>query len=240
MPTLICPSIPSRRRREAFTLIELLVVVAIMTFFVAVSVPTFSSVGASGFNKATTKATDLLEVARSYAVANNTYTWVAFHTVEATGSQPAAVYVALLSSLDGTSQPVIGSAFGSQSTWPQDVSVSPNAATGNCQLIHKIESFTRVGFADSGSFPLSSLPAVSQANAATSSPSFSLVIPGQGVQNFDRAIQFTPSGEAKVQATITPSIEFDLYQVNGTVASKTMAAVMRLNGYTGQAQVYLP
>jgi prepilin-type N-terminal cleavage/methylation domain-containing protein len=222
-----------------FTLIELLCVVGIMTLCGVLAAPTLSLVGASGFNKSTARASELLEEARAYAVAHNTYTWVAFYTDSATASKPGTVYVALLASQDGTSEIVSGATFGSYSDWPQGINASPSAA--NCQLIQKIEAFSQVGFADGGTYTIPSVPTTNAVtNPATSTPSFSLAIPGLGAQNFNRAIQFTPSGEAKVQAVVVPAIEFDLYSLHGTTASKNMAAVMRINGYTGQARVYLP
>ncbi len=228
---------PSSAR--GFTLLELLAVIGIMAFCGVLAMPALSFVGASGFTKSTARASELLEEARAYAVAHNTYTWVAFYAVPATGAQAGTVYMALLASQDGTSEAVSGAAFGSYTDWPQGVSAAPSAT--NCQLIRKIEAFPQVGFADAGAYPVPSAPATaSLGSAATATPSFSLAIPGLGSQNFNRAIQFTPAGEAKVQAALVPAIEFDLYPLHGTTASKTMAAVMRINGYTGQARVYLP
>ncbi len=225
------------RSRAGFSILELLVVVGIMAIFGAITAPTLSYVAASRFNKAAGRVADLLEEARQYAVANNTYTWVAFHIEPSANGKPAALYVAALASMDGTSEAATGSSFGSATAWPAGVT----APLSNCQLIGRVESFPQTGLAEKGAYPLPGLPAVSALDGpATTAPAFSLSVPTLGTQTFTRAIQFTPSGEAKVQAAPVPAIEFGLCAMNGTSASQSQVAVMRVNGYTGQARVYLP
>jgi len=69
-----------RRTRCAFTLLELLIVVAILSLLIAIVAPVFTSLKSS--NDVTSAAytiRDVLQAARSYAKANNTYAWVGFY-----------------------------------------------------------------------------------------------------------------------------------------------------------------
>ncbi len=71
-------------------------------------------------------------------------------------------------------------------------------------------------------------------------PTFSISVPGLSNLPSSYFVEFTPSGEAKVQAAISQAIEFDLCQSQGASASSTEIAAVRINGFTGEAQVYQP
>ncbi|MGB8352335.1 MAG: prepilin-type N-terminal cleavage/methylation domain-containing protein [Chthoniobacteraceae bacterium] len=96
---------------KAFTLVELMVVIAIMVALAALAVPAFTAIkGSSDVTKAVYDISGALDQARTYAMANNTYTWVGFF--EEDGSQsstnPATagtgrVVISIVASKDGTS-----------------------------------------------------------------------------------------------------------------------------------------
>ena len=229
---------PLRHAAGGFSLLELLAAIGIMMSLMALTVPATSFLGAAKFSRATVRTAEILETARQYAVSHNTYTWAAFY-VSSDGDGPQTVYVALVASVDGTSDILSDptATLNSSAVWPGGAAADP----AKCQLVRKIDSLPETTWTDSGSIPLSSLPASpAPVGAANTSPTFSLTVPGLGAKDFTRSIEFTPTGEAKVQAAPVSSIEFGLRRVQGTVASNYQVAVMRINGFTGQTQVYQP
>ncbi len=81
-------TLPEQRGRHAFTLIEMLVVIGIIVLLMVLVVPAFNSLkGAGDITNAAYTVKGVLEQARTYAKANNTYTWVGFY--EEDGSVPS-------------------------------------------------------------------------------------------------------------------------------------------------------
>src|SRR5437660_641170 len=90
---------------SGFTLIELLVVIAIIVLVTAFILPAFTSIKGGGDVTSTAYTIKgVLDQARTYAMANDTYTAVGF--AGSIGNTPASVtgqvYVATLASTDGT------------------------------------------------------------------------------------------------------------------------------------------
>ena len=95
-------------RRQAFTLVEMLVVMAIIVVLLTLIVPAISK-SAGDVNKAIYDLQGALEVARTYAVSNHTYTWVGFfeEDVSTSSTTPATsgvgrVVISTVASRDGT------------------------------------------------------------------------------------------------------------------------------------------
>ena len=99
------------RSLSAFTLIELLIVTFMITLLMLLLAPAFKSLkGAEDTTVAAYVIKDVVEQARSNAMANNTYTWVGFY--EEDGSVPSAsptatpgngrVVMSIVASIDGT------------------------------------------------------------------------------------------------------------------------------------------
>ena len=96
--------------REGFTLLELLIVIAIIAVLMILVVPAFTNL--SGGNDITTNAytiKGILEQARTYAKANNTYSWVGFYEEDSskTSTSPATsgngrLVMSIVASKDGT------------------------------------------------------------------------------------------------------------------------------------------
>src|SRR5438094_510782 len=75
--------------QRGFSLIELLVVIAIIVLVTALIVPAFTSIkSASDVTTTAYTIKGVLEQARTYAMANNTYTYVGFYEEAATATLP--------------------------------------------------------------------------------------------------------------------------------------------------------
>lgn len=75
------------RQAYGFTILELVTVIVIMLLLAALAIPTFNSVQeAFHLTNSTSQIASLLEQARAYAMANNTFVWVAFKETDAAQS----------------------------------------------------------------------------------------------------------------------------------------------------------
>src|SRR6266446_3836439 len=74
------PTIANHARRSfGFTLIELLIVIVIIAVLLVLIAPAFTTIkGGTDVTSAAYTIKGVLETARTYAKANNTYTWVGF------------------------------------------------------------------------------------------------------------------------------------------------------------------
>src|SRR5437667_4325566 len=97
-----------QRSRAAFTLIELLVVMAIIAILLLLVAPAFTNIkGGRDVTSAAYTIKGVLDTARTYAMANNTYTWVGFfeENVASTTAGTAGVgrlVMSIVASQDGT------------------------------------------------------------------------------------------------------------------------------------------
>src|SRR6266487_4723680 len=89
-------------RRRAFTLIEMLVVMGIIAILMVLVAPAFTTIkSGTDATSAAYTVKGALDAARTYAMANNTYTWVGF--AGSIGSPVTGqVALAVVASNDGT------------------------------------------------------------------------------------------------------------------------------------------
>ncbi len=210
-----------------FTILELLTVIGIMALLGIASMPAVSALTKSSkINQAMSQITSTLEQARQYAVANNTYTWVAFYQ-DSTVPEGSKVYVATLGSKDGT-DPTDGFSAGGSVDMTKVTPLNRNA------------SFAQVQIKPAGANSWPSLPVASPMQLS-SSVSFGLNIPGKGMTTFNQVVQFTPAGEAKVSPGIPSVIELGLRPMHGgNVEDVDNIAVIRIAGMTGQTRLFRP
>jgi type II secretory pathway pseudopilin PulG len=101
-------TLPRSRGRFAFTLLELLIVTGIIAVMMALVTPAFTNLKSAGdVTSAAYTIKGVLEQARTYAMANNTYAWVGFFEEDASSSTPAVLgngrlVMSAVASIDGT------------------------------------------------------------------------------------------------------------------------------------------
>src|SRR5204863_9790752 len=99
------------QQRRAFTLLEMLVVMGIIAILMVLLAPAFTSIKSAGdVTGAAYTIKGVLDQARTYAMANNTYTWVGFYEEDV--SQPSTtpqatagtgrLVISIVASKDGT------------------------------------------------------------------------------------------------------------------------------------------
>lgn len=229
------PNFPPRGAvSKAFSLVELLTVIAVMSLLVSVAVPAVTSLAKGNqMNQSLIEIAGTLDQARQYAIAHNTYVWAAFRPNPA-GASGDELSVVLLASKTGTDP----------SPWANYGTV-PNA---QIDLLGRVRTFPQIRLEEAGTFGESQIPAlvgkstVTAANTPSENTAvFGIRLPGATAPvDFTRAIQFTPSGEARVAASVIDTIEFGLHPTRGSVADKHNVAVLRVNGLTGQTAVFRP
>jgi prepilin-type N-terminal cleavage/methylation domain-containing protein len=107
---------PTQRENSAFTLIELLVVIGIIGLLMVLIVPAFTSLrSGTDVTSAAYTIKGVLDTARTYAKANNTYTWVGFFEEDISSATPGTagtgrLVMSIVASKDGTN--VYGSGTG--------------------------------------------------------------------------------------------------------------------------------
>src|ERR1051326_4380920 len=98
------------RRSKSFTLLELLIVMGIIGLLLVLIAPAFTYIkGGNDVTSAAYTIKDVLDTARTYAKANNTYAWVGFFEEDAPppSTNPATpgigrVVMSIVASNDGT------------------------------------------------------------------------------------------------------------------------------------------
>lgn len=240
--TLQTRSFSSHGLRRGFSLVEILVVIGLIVLIAG-----FSSSALRGLAEGNSQQKALigiaaaLEGARQSAVASGTYTWVAMRSEP--DKNQNVITVATFASKDGTRGP----------------SVLDEA---NVKLLSKVERYESVKLEDA--VPSGTRLDLPNVNGSPKSPSESVFSPNSNDlppdyknTSFDWVVVFTPRGEAAVDANppsgqdgsdadsldLAEAIEFAVIPSRGTSPSPTeekSAAAIRVNGLTGQVDVFQP
>jgi prepilin-type N-terminal cleavage/methylation domain-containing protein len=256
------PAIPmkirtlSTKKKGGFTLVELLTVLSITAILAVLTVPAIQGLqSAGGFNKSVYAMADSLNLARSYAFANNTYVYVGLTEVDRTQNPLASpqnpgvgrVALSVVATTDGTSDVGSFSTTGTNLTQVRQIqtfdffhvasTVFPTVTTGNMARPANV----------------STTPALIPAASAPGTP-FSLPLgstSGSGKYNFTnthtQVICFNPQGGVLLNGTAVQWLEIDVQPMVGTVTpaapanvNKGNQAAVIIDGVTGAVNVYRP
>jgi prepilin-type N-terminal cleavage/methylation domain-containing protein len=213
-------SVRSRRKygsSRGFTLIELLCVVAVIGIMTSLSIFSVSSISAG--KQLTNNAYELaglLKVARTAAVAQNTYVGVGFYTTKQ-GNDDVLMVATLISK-------------GGQLSDLQD----PN----HCQLLNKCAVLKNVQFDSQNYLNLSGIDEANNVDVSQSQETLQATIGGGLLQNFSNVIVITPSGEVMVNSGLTRCVGIGL-KASPASTSKVRLAAVQVAGLSGQVSVFL-
>jgi type II secretory pathway pseudopilin PulG len=251
-----------RERASAFTLLELLIVVGIVAILLVLIAPAFTSIkGGTDVTSAAYTIKGVLDTARTYAKANNTYTWVGFFEEDAPPppTSPATpgigrVVASIVASKDGTML------YTGNLSSPFTLDAPPNQAA-----LIQVGKLTKVDNVHLKTFPtppptstpppesFDTRPAVNSTaaqigNDATTDPSTPTAPPNPaltfhypvgtspGQYTFTKVVQFSPRGEGVVtnnSYTLAAISEIGIEPTHGAaVPASTPANVVAIQ-FTG-------
>jgi prepilin-type N-terminal cleavage/methylation domain-containing protein len=246
-------------RECALSLVELLIVIAIAGVLATLAVPALS--GLNGANKLTSAAYTIqgaLDQARTYAVANNTYTWVGIY--EEDGSQPSQtparsgigrVVISVVASQDGTS---VYKKKAAEAQTAQTLTPGRLIQLGKTIRLENVHILDASG-EKVGQRPAGLIKAKDIVGLASSPQLFSFQYPltGAAAYTFGRGpgpgasgvVQFNPQGEAVCNSgSITnPSsnLEIAIQEARGSqVGNSANIIALNIGGLTGQTTMYRP
>ena len=239
------------RQAYAFTLLELMVVIAIIVLVAAFITPAFTALkGAGDVTSAAYTIKGVLDQARTYAKANNTYTWVGFFEENAALTTPGTagvgrIVMSIVASNDGTMLYT--------GTLSSVVTLTP-ANLIQLGKLTKIDNLhLKTLAAPTATAPpdtFDTRPAINSTAAQIGdttppSPSLRFQYPlGSTAQyTFSKVVQFGPHGEGVIDNsnyTFAPVSEIGLQPAHGSTAdtaSPNMAAV-QFTGMAGNVKIY--
>jgi len=246
---------PGRRRLWAgdrpptsgFTLIEMMVVIAIIAILMALVGPAFTNLKSAGdVTSAAYTIKGVLDQARTYAQANDTYTWVGFFEEDGSVPSPAPVgtgrvVMSVVASNDGTA------IYTSSS--PGTISPTRLIQVGKLTKIDSVHLWTH---SDTPQTPTGSTfsyrPNVTSTYCIgdTSPPNSTGILfqypvgsPAPAAQySFKKGVQFSPGGVAQIINSTTsfspqPAAEIALKPTHGNVAPSSIPANVVAIQFTG-------
>jgi prepilin-type N-terminal cleavage/methylation domain-containing protein len=243
-------TLPTQRERaNAFTLIELLIVVGIIAVLLVLIAPAFTTIkSGTDVTSAAYTIKGVLDTARTYAKANNTYAWVGFYEEDV--SQPSTSPAS-----PGTGRLVMSTVASKDGTMLYTGNLSSPVTLDPTKLI-QVEKLTKVENLDLQTFTVGSgtddtfggRPAVASSasriggSTAPPSPSLTFYYPVGGSQYpFQKVVQFNPRGEAVITNSnyiMAPVSEVGVQPTHGTTLDSTNPVAIQFTGFGGSVKIY--
>jgi prepilin-type N-terminal cleavage/methylation domain-containing protein len=236
--------------RAAFTLIELLIVTGIIALLMALVIPAFTNIKSGGdvTNGAYT-IKGVLDTARTYAKANNTYTWVGFFEENIASTTPGTAGVgrlvmSIVASKDGTM------------LYTAPLTTLVTLAPANLIQVGKLAKIDNLhlktfaagsGIGDTfDTRPAVASTAAQIGDTAPPSPSLTFQYPlgGTAQYTFTKTIQFSPRGEGVIDNSdyaLTPVSEIGVQPAHGVTPEPSPVknpVAIQLTGLSGNVKIY--
>ena len=238
-------------REGGFTLLELLIVVGIIGLLMVLIAPAFTTIkGGTDVTSAAYTIKGVLDTARTYAKANNTYTWVGFYEEDV--SQPSTNPPTL-----GTGRLIMSIVASNDGTTVYDPNnLAPIPATkltqvGKLTKIDNVHLWTHTDSpsGDGSSFGtrpnVASAYCIGNSGPADSATPFQYPVGNGSAQyTFLKAIQFSPRGEVRINNNsnspqTAAEIAFEPTHGAPTPASvPANVAAIQVNGFAGDVRIY--
>ena len=255
----ICRTLPLRQ--GGFTLVELLIVVGIIGVLLVLIAPAFTSIkSGTDVTSAAYTIKGVLDTARTYAQANNTYVWVGFCEEDVSSTTlgcggTGRIVMSMVASKEGTML----------YTAPLSSLVTlPSASLVQVGKLTKIDNVHLKTFPDptstspsdtfdarpkpgSGSLDLAARIGNDLTDpsspVAPPSPSLSFQYPlsGNAPYTFAKVIQFSPRGEGVIDNsnyTMAPVSEIGVQPTHGTTVDTTNPVAIQFTGLGGSVKIY--
>jgi Tfp pilus assembly protein FimT len=239
------PGFTQPKQREcagAFTLLELLIVIGIIAVLLVLMAPAFTTIKSGGdVTSAAYTIKGVLDTARTYAKANNTYTWVGFAGSIGPNTPPdgisGKVKLAIVASKDGTN------------LWSANNSLPPDKLT----QVGKMVTLDNIHIGDTGTpqndgTEFESRESVDSLHRISTTDTTPYTFTVQG-QLFDKWIQFSPRGEALLHGgnySIVKAAEVGVLPTHGNLLAVTQSGAqwlgnvvaIQVGGFTGDVKIY--
>jgi type II secretory pathway pseudopilin PulG len=230
-----------RGRVSAFTLLELLLVMGIIGLLLVLIAPAFTTIkSGTDVTSAAYTIKGVLDTARTYAKANNTYTWVGFAGSIGPNQQQyitGQVKLAIVASKDGTN------------LW----NLNCFLPTEKLVQVGKMITLNNIHIGDTGTpsndgTEFESRASVDNDHRISTSPNTPYGFKVRETE-FDKCIQFSPRGEALVHGgsfSIVPATEVGVLPTHGTALAVTQSGNMwlgnvvaiQITGFAGNIRIY--
>ena len=240
-------------RRKGFTLLELLIVMGIIAVLMVLIAPAFTTIkGGTDVTSAAYTIKGVIDTARTYAKANNTYTWVGFYEedVSQSSTNPATagagrLVMSIVASKDGTtvydpnSLAIIDAAKLTQ--------VGKLVKIDNVHLWTHTDSPPGTGTTFDTRPNVASTYCIGNSSPPTSATPFQYPLgnpPPSPQYTFIKALQFSPRGELRVNNNSNSpqrAVEIAFEPTRGAAVPASVPAnvsAIQINGFAGDVTIY--